>query len=110
MGYSPPGSSIYGISRQEHWMGLPFPSPGDLPNPEIELKSPSLQIGSLSASLVAQGKESACNVGHLGSISGLEKIPWRREWLPTAVFWPGVYGVSKSWTQLNDFHFTTVIM
>ena len=25
-----------GFSRQEHWSGLPFPSPGDLPNPEIE--------------------------------------------------------------------------
>ena len=26
-----------GFSRQEYWSGLPFPSPGDLPNPEIEL-------------------------------------------------------------------------
>ena len=25
-----------GFSRQEHWSGLPFPSPGDLPNPETE--------------------------------------------------------------------------
>ena len=28
---SPPGSSVHGIFRQEHWRGLPFPSPGDLP-------------------------------------------------------------------------------
>ena len=28
-----------GFSRQEHWRGLPFPSPGDLPNPGIELTS-----------------------------------------------------------------------
>ena len=28
-----------GFSRQECWSGLPFPSPGDLPNPEIELRS-----------------------------------------------------------------------
>ena len=28
-----------GFSRQEHWSELPFPSPGDLPNPEIELMS-----------------------------------------------------------------------
>ena len=28
-----------GFSRQERWSGLPFPSPGDLPNPEIELRS-----------------------------------------------------------------------
>ena len=29
-----------GFSRQEHWRGLPFPSLGDLPNPEIEPRSP----------------------------------------------------------------------
>ena len=28
------------FSRQEYWSGLPFPSPGDLPNPGIKLKSP----------------------------------------------------------------------
>ena len=32
-----------GFSRQEYWSGLPFPSPGDLPNPRIELRSPALQ-------------------------------------------------------------------
>ena len=51
------------------------------------------------------GKESACNVGNLGSIPGLErspgegngyqsrvgKIPWRREWLPTPVELPGEF-------------------
>ena len=29
-----------GPSRQEYWGGLPFPTPGDLPDPGIELKSP----------------------------------------------------------------------
>ena len=32
-----------GFSRQEHWSGLPFPSPGNLPDPGIELRSPALQ-------------------------------------------------------------------
>ena len=32
-----------GFSRQEHWSGLPFPFPGDLPNPEMEAGSPELQ-------------------------------------------------------------------
>ena len=32
-----------GFSRQEHWSGLPFLSPGDLPNPGIEPRSPALQ-------------------------------------------------------------------
>ena len=31
-----------GFSRQEHWGGLPFPSPGDLPDPGIEPRSPAL--------------------------------------------------------------------
>ena len=37
------------FSRQEYWSGLPFPSPGDLPNPGIEPRSPALQAGSLPA-------------------------------------------------------------
>ena len=35
------------FSRQEYWSGLPFPSPGDLPDPWIEPGSPALQAGSL---------------------------------------------------------------
>ena len=31
-----------GFPRQEHWSGLPFPAPGDLPGPAIELVSPAL--------------------------------------------------------------------
>ena len=36
-----------GFSRQEYWSGLPFPSPGELPDPGIEPRSPTLQAGSL---------------------------------------------------------------
>ena len=36
-----------GFSRQEYWCGLPFPSPGDLPDPGIEPSSPTLQADSL---------------------------------------------------------------
>ena len=35
------------FSRQEYWSGLPFPSPGDLPNPGIEAGSPALQADAL---------------------------------------------------------------
>ena len=35
------------FSRQEYWSGLPFPSPGDLPTPGIEPRSPALQGDSL---------------------------------------------------------------
>ena len=36
-----------GLSRQEYWSELPFPSPGDLPNLGIEPWSPTLQVDSL---------------------------------------------------------------
>ena len=38
-----------GFSRQEYWSGLPFPSPGDLPNPGIKPGSPALQADTLSS-------------------------------------------------------------
>ena len=36
MDYSPPAPSVHGILRQEYWSGLPFPAPGDLPDPGIK--------------------------------------------------------------------------
>ena len=38
-----------GFSEQEYWSGLPFPSPGELPNPGIEPKSPALQADALTS-------------------------------------------------------------
>ena len=51
MDCSLPGSSSHGISvhilsRQEYWTGVHFPSPGDLPNPGIEPRSPAVQADS----------------------------------------------------------------
>ena len=40
-----------GFSRQEYWSGLPFPSPGDLPDPGIEPGSPTLQAEALTSEL-----------------------------------------------------------
>ena len=37
---SPPGSSVYGISQQEFFTGVPFPTPRELPDPRIETTSP----------------------------------------------------------------------
>ena len=45
-----------GFSRQEYWSGVPFPSPGDLPNTGTEPRSPALQANSLPAE--PQGKPS----------------------------------------------------
>ena len=38
-----------GFSRQEYWSGLPFPSPGDLPDPGIEPGSPTFQADALTS-------------------------------------------------------------
>ena len=38
-----------GFSRQEHWSGLPFPSPGDLPDPGMEPGSPVFQADALTS-------------------------------------------------------------
>ena len=44
-------SPSMGFSRQEYWSGLPFPSPGDLPNPGIKPGSPALQTDALPSKL-----------------------------------------------------------
>ena len=51
------------FSRPEYWSGEPLPSPGDLPNPGIEPRSPELQVDSLPAE--PQGKPKNAGVGSL---------------------------------------------
>ena len=45
--YQPPPSMWF--SRQEYWGGLPFPSPGDLPDPGIEPGCPAFQVDALTS-------------------------------------------------------------
>ena len=95
------------FSRPEYSSGQPFHSPGDLPNPGIEPRSPTLQAVSLPAE--PQGKQ----CGRPGFNSWVGKIPWRRTWQLTLVFLPGespdkgawwatVHWVAKSRTQLSN--------
>ena len=60
MDCSPPDSVSKGFSRQEHWSGLPFPSPGDLPNSGIEPVSPALQADFYSLSHQRTAQKGAC--------------------------------------------------
>ena len=57
------------FSRPEYWSGKPFSSPGDLPNPGTEPRSPTLQVDSLPAE--PQGKPKHTGVG---SLSLLQQI------------------------------------
>ena len=75
-------------------------------------QSPSLSLLGFPGG--SDGEESAYNMGDLGSIPGLGRFPWRREWLPTPVFLPResmhrgawratVHGVTESWTRLRNY-------
>ena len=57
------------FSRPEYWSGWPFPSPGDLPNPGIEPRSPALQADSLPAE--PPGKPKNPGVGSLALLQRL---------------------------------------
>ena len=57
------------FSRPKYWSGLPFPSPGDLPNPGIQPRSPALQADSLPAEPPGKPKNT-----EMGSLSLLQQI------------------------------------
>ena len=57
------------FSRPEYWSGSPFPSPGDLFNPGIKLRSPALQAVSLPAE--PQGKPKNTGVDSLSLLQGI---------------------------------------
>ena len=48
-----------GFSRQGYWSGLPFPSPGELPDPGIEPGSPALHAGALPSEPLGNPAEEA---------------------------------------------------
>ena len=51
-----------GFSRQEYWSGLPFPSPGDLPNPGTEPGSPALQADALPSEPPGSSDKPTANI------------------------------------------------
>ena len=62
-----------GFSRPEYWSGLPLPSPGDLPDPGIEPRSPALQADSLPSEPPGKPKGTTltpCPHGHQMSSPG----------------------------------------
>ena len=52
------------FSRQEYWSGVPFPSPGDIPNPGIKTRPPMLRAHSLLSKPIWRGINS---FGHIKS-------------------------------------------
>ena len=104
-----------GFSRQEHWSGLPCPSPGNLSDAGIKPSPPAMAGGfflteppgkqrpvhglnyyhycriciNLGLSWWLSDKQSSCQCRRPGFNPWVRKIPWRRKWQPTPVFLPG---------------------
>ena len=72
------------FSRQEYWSGLLFPSPGDLPNPGIEPRSPTLQAESLPSE--PQWKPPNIRVGSLLLLQG-SSHPRNQIWVSCFTGW-----------------------
>ena len=73
--YQAPLSTVF--SRQKYWCGLPFPSPGDLPNPGIEPGSPTLQADALPSEPPGKLSNDITDIKWLGKSLGLKKKKMR---------------------------------
>ena len=100
-----------GFSRQEYQIGLPYPPPGNLPNPGTKpafLMCPALAGGFFTTNTTWEApkvplpnrKLAKCSVPYLLQYSCLENPTDGGAW------WAAVHGVAKSRTRLSDFTFT----
>ena len=100
MDYSPPTFLFMGLSQQEHWSGLPFPSLGYLPDHGIKPRSPALQADASPSELEGNPRmssiEAICQFRRDGFNPWVGKILWSRKWQPTLVFLLGKSHGQKS--------------
>ena len=80
-----------GFFRQEYWSGLLCPPPGDLPDPGIELGSPSWQADSLPLSHLGNGEGNGTPLQYSCLENPMDGEAW----------WAAVYGVAQSCTLLK---------
>ena len=59
------------FSRKEYWRGLPLPSPGNLPHPGIEPRSPALQVDALPSEPPGKSKVEWTEVAQISSYMAL---------------------------------------
>ena len=96
---SPPGSSVHGILQARTLMWVAMPSSRGA----SQAKDCVFYVFCIRRQVHSVGNESACNA-EKGFDPWVGKIPWRKERLPTPVFWPGefhglyyiVHGVTKN--------------
>ena len=90
------------FSRQEYWSGLPFPSPGDLPDPGNQTWVPALQtlylLSHQGIPSGAHGEGPSCQCRRhkrRGFNPWVGKIPWRRAWESTPVFFTWIQELGR---------------
>ena len=109
--HAPPSTGFF---RQEHWSGLPFPSPGDLPSPGIESGSPALQADALLSEPPAPFHD----VPQIPGWAGLWRAFWTRpgstanrpacgvkpHYVPSGPMCVTVYGGAEGWMSSPQSH------
>ena len=74
-----------GFSKQKYWNGLPFPSPGDLPNPGIDSVSPALQADSLTPEISGKQPRHTTNILKVSLMTVNFGMSWVSLWCPQKV-------------------------
>ena len=93
LGHIPPFATPWTIqsmefSRKEYWSGQPVPSPGDLPNPGIEHKSPTLQANSLPTEPPGKPKNTGmCSLSLLQGIFLTQESNWGLLYCRWILYW-----------------------
>ena len=108
-----------GFSRQEYWSGLPFPSPGDLPDPGIEPRSPTLQSDALTSEPPGKPRKAMTNLNSILKIRDITLVT-KVHPIKAIVFlvvmyeceshiWMWELGHKESWA-LKNWCFQTVVL
>ena len=94
-----------GLSREKYWSGLPFPSPGDLPNPRIKPGSPALQEDPLPSEPLKFLKKLKIEIPYDPAIPLLGIYPEKtliRKDICTPMFIAALFIIIKTW-KLNIY-------
>ena len=109
-----PGSPVHGFFRQEYWSRLPFPSPGNLPNPEIKSTDPALAGRFFTAeplgkptmeynSVIKKKRKKYCHLQQHGRTREYH-TKWSKSDRERQILYHTPYtGVAKIWTRLSNW-------
>ena len=108
--YSPPGSFVHGILQARTLEWLPFPSPGGLPDPGIEPRSPALQADALLSEPPGKPQKDKVvlkeTAGHREKLAGMEGLNFLPRLIPhsrgkKSRHWKETINHGAIWCQVN---------